>query len=149
VIATFVTIADLVMKAKFPDMSKALGPFIPLIVVNCMILGRQEAFSSKNKPYRSMLDALGMGAGFTLALVVLGGIREIIGSRTFLGLSVLPDQFEPWLIMILPAGAFLTFGLLMGFANMYTERKARLEKEKKTGKFIFKLRAPVINKAEV
>lgn len=129
IIATFVTIVDLVMKAKFPDLSKALGPFIPLIVVNCVILGRQEAFASKNNPGRALLDALGMGSGFTLALIVLGSIREIIGSRTIFSFQVLPDQFEPWLIMILPAGAFLTLGLLLGLANMYTDRKKRIEHE--------------------
>ncbi len=129
IIATFVTIVDLVMKAKFPDLSKALGPFIPLIVVNCMILGRQEAFASKNNPGRAVLDALGMGLGFTIALIILGGIREIIGSRTFFGLQILPNQFEPWLIMILPAGAFFTLGLLLGLVNIYTDRKKRLEHE--------------------
>jgi len=129
IIATFVTIVDLVMKAKFPDLSKALGPFIPLIVVNCMILGRQEAFASKNNPGRAILDALGMGIGFTLALVILGGIREILGSREFFGVQVLPDQFEPWLIMILPAGAFLTLGVLLGFVNIYVDRKKRVEHE--------------------
>lgn len=129
IIATFVTIVDLVMKAQFPELSKALGPFIPLIVVNCIILGRQEAFASKNTPFRSLLDALGMGSGFFIALVLLGGVREILGSRTFLGIQVLPDAFEPWLIMILPAGAFLTLGLMLGFANAYTDRKKRLEKD--------------------
>ena len=129
VIATFVTIVDLVMKAQFVELSKALGPFIPLIVVNCIILGRAEAFASKNNPLRSVLDALGNGAGFLISLFVLGSIREIIGSRTILGYQVLPNGFEPWLIMILPAGAFLTLGLLMGFANMYIERKKNLERE--------------------
>ncbi len=129
IIATFVTIVDLVMKAKFPDLSKALGPFIPLIVVNCVILGRQEAFASKNNPIRALADALGMGSGFTLALVILGSIREIIGSRTIFGLQVLPAQFEPWLIMILPAGAFLTLGLMLGLSNFYTIKKAREEHE--------------------
>ncbi len=131
IIAAFVTVADLVMKAKFPELSKALGPFVPLIVVNCIILGRAEAFASKNSPLRSFLDALGNGAGFLLALVVMGGIREIIGSRTFLGYQVMPNGFEPWLIMILPAGAFLTFGLLMGFSNAYLERKKRIEQQQK------------------
>lgn len=129
IIATFVTIVDLVMKAKFPELSKALGPFIPLIVVNCLILGRQEAFSSKNNPGRAGLDALGMGSGFIIALTLLGGVREIIGSRTFFGFPVLPEAFEPWLIMILPAGAFLTLGLMMGFANMFVDRKRRLDHE--------------------
>jgi Na+-translocating ferredoxin:NAD+ oxidoreductase subunit E len=129
IIATFVTIVDLVMKAQFVELSKALGPFIPLIVVNCIILGRAEAFASKNNPLRSVLDALGNGVGFLISLFVLGSIREIIGSRTILGYQVLPNGFEPWLIMILPAGAFLTLGLMMGFANMYIERKKNLERE--------------------
>uniref|UniRef100_A0A7V2ZHH3 Ion-translocating oxidoreductase complex subunit E n=1 Tax=Ignavibacterium album TaxID=591197 RepID=A0A7V2ZHH3_9BACT len=129
IIATFVTIVDLIMKAQFVELSKALGPFIPLIVVNCIILGRAEAFASKNNPLRSVLDALGNGAGFLVSLFVLGSIRELIGSRTILGYQILPNGFEPWLIMILPAGAFLTLGLLMGFANMYIERKKNLERE--------------------
>lgn len=129
VIATFVTIVDLVMKAQFPDLSKALGPYIPLIVVNCLILGRQEAFSSKNGIGRSVLDALGMGSGFILALFMLGGIREIFGTRTLLGFQVMPNLFDPWLIMILPAGAFLTLGLMMGYFNTVAARKKRLERE--------------------
>lgn len=129
IIASFVTIVDLVMKAQFPELSKSLGPFIPLIVVNCIILGRAEAFASKNNPLRSVLDALGNGAGFFIALMVMSGIREILGSRSFLGIQVLPNSFEPWLIMILPAGAFLVFGLLMGFSNMYVDRKKNLERE--------------------
>lgn len=129
IIATFVTVVDLVMKAQFVELSKALGPFIPLIVVNCIILGRAEAFASKNNPLRSVLDALGNGAGFLISLFVLGSIREIIGSRTILGYQVMPNGFEPWLIMILPAGAFLTLGLMMGFANLYIERKKNLERE--------------------
>ncbi len=129
IIASFVTITDLVMKAQFPDLSKALGPFIPLIVVNCIILGRAEAFASKNTPVRSVLDALGNGTGFLIALIVMSGIREILGSRTFLGMQVLPDQFETWTVMILPAGAFLTFGLLMGFSNAFMDRKKRLEQQ--------------------
>ncbi len=122
IIATFVTIADLVLRAQFPDLSKSLGPYVPLIVVNCIILGRAEAFASKNGALRSTLDALGMGAGFLIVLVVLGSIREMLGSRTVFGMQVLPDMFEPWLIMILPAGAFVTFGLLLGAANTFTMR---------------------------
>ncbi len=125
IIATFVTIVDLVMQARFPELSKALGPFIPLIVVNCLVLGRQEAFASKNTPLRSVLDALGMGIGFLLALFVLGSIREILAERTLLGYQVLPGAFTPWLVMILPAGAFLTLGLLMGTANWNTLRQKR------------------------
>ncbi|MDX9758515.1 MAG: electron transport complex subunit E [Bacteroidota bacterium] len=127
IIATFVTIVDLVMRAQFPDLSKALGPYIPLIVVNCVILGRQEAFAAKNNPLRSVLDALGMGTGFLIALASLGSIREVIGSRTILGVQILPDAFEPWLVMILPAGAFLTLGLMMGFLNFMVQRRKRRE----------------------
>lgn len=129
IIATFVTIADLVLRAQFPELSKSLGPYVPLIVVNCIILGRAEAFASKNNAGRAVLDALGMGSGFLIALTLLGGIREVLGSRTVLGLQVLPDAFEPWLIMILPAGAFITFGLLLGAANTFTMRRARRERE--------------------
>jgi Na+-translocating ferredoxin:NAD+ oxidoreductase subunit E len=127
IIATFVTVADLVMKAKFPELSKALGPFIPLIVVNCLILGRVEAFASKNTPKRAFIDALGTGTGFFIALSVMSSIREVIGSRTILGYPVLPEAFEPWLIMILPAGAFLTLGLLIGFSNAFMDRKVRIK----------------------
>ncbi len=135
IIATFVTIVDLVMKAKFPELSKSLGAFIPLIVVNCIILGRAEAFASKNTPLRSIFDALGSGIGFLFVLFVLGSIREILGSGTILGFQVLPDAFEPWIVMILPAGAFLTLGLMMGFSNTYLERKKRLEREAVLQKF--------------
>lgn len=129
VIAAFVTIVDIIMKAKFPALSKSLGPFIPLIVVNCIILGRAEAFASKNTVVRSMLDALGMGLGFTAALMFLGGIREILGSRSFLGFQILPDSFEPVLVMILPAGAFLTLGLIFGAIKFSEDRKKRKIKE--------------------
>jgi Na+-translocating ferredoxin:NAD+ oxidoreductase subunit E len=128
IIATFVTIVDLVMKAKFPATSKSLGPFIPLIVVNCLILGRQEAFASKNSTGRAALDALGSGSGFLLVLFTLGSIRELIGSGTILNYKIMPGNFEPWLIMILPAGAFLTLGLMLAAANFYVQRKERKEK---------------------
>ena len=128
-IAAFVTIVDLVMKAEFPVLSKALGPFIPLIVVNCIILGRAEAFASKNNPLRSFLDALGNGTGFLISLFVLGSIRELLGSGTILGYQILHQEFELWIVMILPAGAFLTLGLLMGLANHYIMRKKRIEQE--------------------
>lgn len=135
VIATFVTIVDLVMQARFPDLSKALGPFVPLIVVNCLVLGRQEAFASKNNPLRSVLDALGMGIGFLLALFVLGSIRELFAARTILGYQLLPEAFTPWLVMILPAGAFLTLGLLMGLANWQADRRKRLADEETLEKY--------------
>ncbi|AFN74716.1 electron transport complex, RnfABCDGE type, E subunit [Melioribacter roseus P3M-2] len=125
IIATFVTIADLVMKAKFPELSKALGPFVPLIVVNCLILGRAEAFASKNNPLRSLLDALGNGAGFLIALTLMGSIRELFGNGTVFAYRILPDSFEPLLIMILPAGAFITLGLMMGLANGYVNKKKK------------------------
>ncbi len=123
VIATFVTIVDLTMKAKFPAMSKSLGAFIPLIVVNCLILGRQEAFSSRNNPFRSLIDALGMGIGFTLALTALGAIRELLGNGTVFGLTIMPAAFEPWIVMVLPAGAFLTLGLMLGAVNTINQRR--------------------------
>jgi Na+-translocating ferredoxin:NAD+ oxidoreductase subunit E len=135
IIAGFVTVADLVMKAKFPELSKSLGPFIPLIVVNCIILGRAEAFASKNTPVRAFLDALGNGAGFLLSLTVISSIRELIGSRSILGYQIMPNGFEPLLIMILPAGAFLTYGLLMGFSNAYADRKKKLEQKKLIDKY--------------
>lgn len=125
IIATFVTIVDLVMQARFPELSKSLGPFIPLIVVNCLVLGRQEAFASKNNPLRSVLDALGMGIGFLVGLFILGSIRELFATRSILGFPILPDAFTPWIVMILPAGAFLTLGLLMGLANWHTLRQKR------------------------
>lgn len=117
VIATFVTMADLILAALVPEIHKALGAFIALIVVNCMILGRQEAFASKNTVGRALLDAVGTGTGFIIALVMIGGIREILGYGTFLGFPVMGKSFEPWIIMILPAGGFFTLGfILLGFA---------------------------------
>ncbi len=124
VIASFVTIADQFLKAYFYPISKAMGPYVPLIVVNCIILGRQEAFSSKNSVGRSFMDALGMSSGFILALLILSTIREILGAGTFLGYTVMGAWFEPWIIMILPAGAFLTLGILLGIA-MVIERKTK------------------------
>ncbi len=118
IIATFVTIADYFLKARFPTISKALGPYVPLIVVNCIILGRAEAFASKHPPLRSLCDALGMGCGFMLALVILGSIREFFGSGAIFGVRLLGEWHQPWVIMILPAGAFITLGLLVGVFNL-------------------------------
>lgn len=117
IIASFVTIADRFLAAFFPPISKNLGPYVPLIVVNCIILGRQEAFSSKNSVGRSLIDALGMSLGFIMALLILSSVREILGSGTYLGHQVLGSWFEPWLIMILPPGAFIALGILIGLAN--------------------------------
>jgi len=112
VIATFVTIVDMVMHAYAPDMYKILGIFIPLIVVNCIILGRAEAFAYHNGVIESIGDGIGMGLGFTFILVVLGGIRELLGNGTLFGLQVMPPSYKPVLLMILPPGAFLTIGFL-------------------------------------
>jgi electron transport complex protein RnfE len=126
IIATFVTVADQFLAAFFPPISKNLGPYVPLIVVNCIILGRQEAFSSKNTIGRSLIDALGMSLGFLLALLVLSAIREILGSGTFFGHQVMATWFEPWIIMVLPPGAFIALGILLGLANKIEEKsKAR------------------------
>jgi electron transport complex protein RnfE len=124
IIATFVTVADRFLAAYFPDISKDLGPYVPLIVVNCIILGRQEAFSSKNSVGRSLIDALGMSSGFVLALLVLSSIREILGSGTYLGHQVMGSWFKPWIIMILPAGAFMALGILLGIA-LHIEKKTK------------------------
>jgi electron transport complex protein RnfE len=127
VIASFVTIADLFLKAFFYPISEALGPYVPLIVVNCIILGRQEAFSSKNSVGRSFIDALGMSSGFILALLVLSSIREILGAGTFFGYQVMGPWFKPWIIMILPPGAFLALGILLGMA-LHIESKTKSRK---------------------
>lgn len=115
--ATWVTIADLVMQATVPDIEKALGAFVYLIVVNCVILGRQEAFASRNPVGRSLLDATGTGLGNLLALVLMGTLREVVGSGTFLGTRVLGEHYEPWIIMQLPPGGFFAIGfILLGIA---------------------------------
>ncbi|MGB3861380.1 MAG: electron transport complex subunit E [Candidatus Aminicenantaceae bacterium] len=125
VIASFVTIADQFLKAFFYPISEALGPYVPLIVVNCIILGRQEAFSSRNSVGRSLIDALGMSTGFILTLLALSSIREILGAGTFLGHQVMGPWFKPWIIMILPAGAFITLGILLGIALTIESRTKR------------------------
>ncbi len=122
IIATFVTAADYFLKANFFQISKALGPYVPLIVVNCLILGRAEAFASKQSVQRSVLDAVGMGLGFTGALIVLGACREVLGSGTIFGFRVMWSGFTNWLIMVLPAGAFITLGLLVGLFNIVDKK---------------------------
>lgn len=124
IIATFVTIADRFLAAFFPPISKSLGPYVPLIVVNCIILGRQEAFSSKNTVGRSLIDAFGMSLGFILALLILSAIREILGFGTFFGFQVMGPWFKPWIIMILPPGAFITLGFLLAL-SLQIERKTK------------------------
>jgi Na+-translocating ferredoxin:NAD+ oxidoreductase subunit E len=117
VIATFTTIVDLLMAAYTPDLHAALGVFIPLIVVNCIIFGRAEAFACKAKPLNSVLDGIGMGFGFILTLTIVSGIREILGNGTFLGYSVFGSNYSPALIMVMPPGAFMVLGLLIAIMN--------------------------------
>jgi len=117
VIATFVTIVDLVMKAYVPDLYKALGIFIPLIVVNCIILGRAEAFAQKNKVWPSILDGLGMGLGFTLAITLIASIREILGNGSIFNIKLFSENTQTILIFILAPGAFFTFGYLIAIMN--------------------------------
>jgi electron transport complex protein RnfE len=117
IIATFVTIVDLVMKAYTPDLYKALGIFIPLIVVNCIILGRAEAFAQKNDVFPSILDGLGMGLGFTLAITLIGSIREILGNGSIFSIPLLGENATTILIFVLPPGAFVTYGFLIAIMN--------------------------------
>ena len=117
IIASFVTIVDLVMKAFTPDLYKTLGIFIPLIVVNCIILGRAEAFAQKNSVVTSILDGLGMGIGFTLALTLMGSIREILGNGSVFDIRLVSQEAKTILLFILPPGAFFTFGYLIAIMN--------------------------------
>lgn len=123
VIASFVTVVQLCMEAYFYDLYKALGIFIPLIVVNCLILGRAEAFASRNRLVPAVVDGVGMGLGFTLALFVLGAVRELFGSGTLLGYSVFGEAYQPLILMILPPGAFIAMGLLLAAMNLFDARK--------------------------
>ncbi len=118
IIATFVVIVEQFMQAYMYPLYERLGIFIPLIVVNCIILGRAEAFASKNPVLHSAADGLGMGLGFTLSLTVLGMIREVMGAGTFFGMSVFGDSFEPFAFMIQAPGAFICLGLLLGLMNL-------------------------------
>ena len=122
VICTFVTMVQLLMQAFLPSLYESLGIFIPLIVVNCIILARAEAFASKNPPLASACDGLGMGIGFTLALTLIGAIRELIGSGSIFGFNVLGASYEPMLLIVLASGGFLTFGLLLGVFNLIVKK---------------------------
>lgn len=132
IIAGFVTVVQLLMAGFLPDLNRQLGIFIPLIVVNCIILARAEMFASKNGPFLSVLDAIGMGAGFTAALFVIGSIREFLGAGTWMGITLTADLFDPASIMILPPGGFLVMGFLIAALNkisvLRTGRKAVPEK---------------------
>lgn len=125
IIASLVTVLQFMLKAYVPALDKALGIFIPLIVVNCIILGRAEAYASKNNVFASMFDAIGQGLGFTVALTVLGIIREIIGTGKVFGIQVTPDAYQPALIMILAPGGFFTLGILMAILNARKLKKAK------------------------
>jgi len=126
VIATFVTMTDLTLHAYFPGIHKALGIFIPLIVVNCIILGRAEAFASKNPVWLSAVDGAAMGSGFTSGLLVLGTVREILGNGTYFNIPVFTGDFPQVIVMILPAGGFITLGLTIATANWIESRRKKV-----------------------
>lgn len=128
IIATFVTIADMALEALVPTIHKALGAFVALIVVNCIILARQEAFASKNPVGRALLDAVGMGIGFQIALLMMGTVREVLGNGTLLGVRVFGASFEPWVVFALPPGGFLTLGLWLLALAWWADRRARRAK---------------------
>lgn len=123
IIATFVTLIDLSMNAFFHDLHKILGLFIPLIVVNCIVLGRAESFASKNNAFDSLLDGIGSGLGFTLTLFVLGSLREVMGNGSWFGVGLFGAGFSPAILMILPPGAFIVLGFMMAFNNFVEERR--------------------------
>ena len=123
-ISTFVTIADLFLKAFLPRMSEMLGPYVPLIIVNCIIICRAEACASKNPLLVSVIDAVGMGIGFTLTLCTLAAVRELLATGKIFEIQLMPDAFVPWAAMSMPVGAFITLGLLLGLVNKVTGKKA-------------------------
>ena len=129
VIATFVTAVGMSLAAFLPDLNKSLGLFIPLIVVNCLILGRAEAFASKNTPVSAIFDGVGMGLGFTLALTILGSIREILGAGQLFGKAIMGASFQPSLVFILPPGAFFVLGILVGIINKVSNSKSKQKTE--------------------
>ena len=126
IIATFVTVADYTLQALVPIVHKELGAFVPLIVVNCMILGRQEAFASKNPVGLAIADAFGVAIGFIFALFILGGLREILGNGSLFGISLFGPNFEPWVVMLLPPGGFIMLGLILLFFNWLKQKKDNL-----------------------
>lgn len=123
IIAGFVTIIDLLLQAYLPELSQALGAFIPLIVVNCIILARAESFASKNRPLESMADGLGIGLGFTGALVIIASVREFLGNGSIFGISILGGFYQPVTMAVLAPGAFIIFGLLLGGINLFRMKK--------------------------
>lgn len=129
IICAFVTMIQLLMQAFVPSLYSSLGMFIPLIVVNCIILARAEAFASKNTVFLSAVDGVGMGLGFTLAITIMGCIRELFGNGTIFGFNVFGQGYDPMLIMILAPGGFIVFGLMLGIVNALTNRKQKSGKE--------------------
>ena len=127
IIATFLAIADMLLEAVGPDVHKAMGPYIALIITHGIVLGRQEAFASRNVVGLSILDALGNGVGFTIALLLMGIPREVLGSGTFLGVHVMPRAFEPWVVMLLPPGGFFMIGVLLRVAHWPDQRRRARE----------------------
>jgi electron transport complex protein RnfE len=125
VIATFVSIVEMLMQAYQPQLHKNLGIFVPLIVVNCIILGRAEAFASRNGVWLSIMDGIGMGAGFTCALLAISIIRELLGDGKLYGIPLLPSSYEPVIMLILAPGAFITMGLMLGGLNIIDARRKR------------------------
>jgi electron transport complex protein RnfE len=123
-IATFVTIADLFLKAYLPRMSEMLGPYVPLIIVNCIIICRAEACASKNPLLLSIIDAVGMGVGFTVTLCILAAVRELLSTGKIFEVSLMPNAFVPWAALGMPVGAFLTLGLMIGLVNIIAGKKA-------------------------
>ena len=132
IIATFVTICDLFLKAFQPKMSEILGAYVPLIIVNCLIIFRAEARASKSGPLVSVLDGIGMGMGFTLALCFLAGIRELLATGRIFEIPVMPKVFVPWLAMQMPVGAFVTLGLILGLINVLTRQRPVTEEGPET-----------------
>ena len=129
IIAGFVTIVQMLVKAFVPEIDKVLGIYLPLIVVNCIILGRAEMFASKNRVLPSMMDGLGMGIGFTATLLLMGSIRELLGAGTIFGLTVTASFMDPMLIFILPPGGFFVFGILVALANKLSAKDKKQEEE--------------------
>jgi electron transport complex protein RnfE len=123
-IATFVTIADLFLRAFVPTMSEVLGPYVPLIIVNCIIIARAEACASKNTVFISAVDGLFMGLGFTIVLCILASIRELLAVGAIFDVRIMPSSFVPWAALRMPVGAFITLGLMIGFVNILTGKKA-------------------------
>ena len=128
IIATFLAIADMTLEAIVPGVHKAMGPYIALIITNCIVLGRQEAFAARQPVGLSLLDAIGNGTGFTIALLLMGIPREVLGSGTFLGVQVMPRTFEPWVVMLLPPGGFFMIGVLLLVVNWHDLRKIARER---------------------